>query len=383
MPFPVWAAGNFGHDHDVMESMVVFRTTAWLSFGVLLILTACTTSNTGDESLPTSSTSIVPTTTLEPVATTEREHATSTTESRPEIVSGSLPIDAEWLVYGDDGIIAIGPGGDLVRITDNPTAIAFAVGDSLIVSQSAMAGTVYPPRRAGPIIVMEPTGETALVKGPDEELRLFDVGVIDGAATAVVTAVTGDGPEDFEERLFLFDLATGQRRDLGMVGAWEATLEDARLADGLIVVKPYGQSALIIARDIAGNLIWSVEADGDEFEKPGHLLVADDRVMLVESRFEGGDFTPILDIVEYDAATGRLVSSDSLTLDAEFGGGFCLVPHWKDGLIICDESYGGPFSLDPTTGSIEPLTTLDDGIAVPVIGTQDMRETISRWWSAG
>ena len=337
-----------------------------------LAVSACGSDGSVAESstgLPAAST-VAPATTTTPSTTSPLAPATTTsvpaTTTAPEttqpadvVVDRPLPVDARYLVYGPDGIIALTDAGELIRVSTDPTAIAIGIGPSLIVSQGGTDGGSVRLRRTGPIIVHEPTGIQTLPGPADEELRLYDAGIIDGQAVIVATTLMGGG-HDTDERLLLIDIATGERTDLGTVGYYEATVEEAKLAGELIIVKPFGQEHLIEALALDGTSVWAVDGPND-FEHPGHVVVTGDAVLVVNPGFEGDDFSPVLEIVAYDASNGEQVSIETLALDAEFGGGFCLIPDWDGARLVCEESYGGPFAVDIEAGSVTRLTALERG----------------------
>ncbi len=190
-------------------------------------------------------------------------------------------------------------------------------------------------------------------------MSLFDAGTVDGAAVIVATSWVGSG-WDSEERLVLIDVASGQRADLGVVGFYEAGVESARLAGDMIVVKPSGQEHLLEARRLTGATAWTAYGPGG-FEKPGSIAVAGAEVLLVDAGFVEPNFTPVMEITRFDLTTGTQTSFETLQLDYSFGGGFCHSPDWDGTHLVCEESYGGPFTIDLTNGSVAPLPSLGSG----------------------
>lgn len=364
------------------QRLVVDVRVAGVGAAVAFVVVACgsagpltATSSASPNEVPTTVAPAVTTmpaspSTTDASATTISESGTTVTPDTGQpvdfIVDGSLPVDARYLVYGPDGIIALVQTGELVRISSDPTAIAIGIGDDLIVSQGGVDFGDVRLHRQGPIIVHDPGGAHSLPLSPDEQLRLYDAGMVDGRPVAIATTLIGTGWET-DERLLLIDLATGERADLGTVGYYEATVEEAKLAGEMIIVKPFGQGHLIEARGLDGETVWSVDGP-DGFEKPGHVVVTGDAVLVINPGFEGDDFSPVVEIARYNVTSGDQVSFEVVPLDAEFGGGFCLIPDWDGAQLVCEESYGGPFTVDIEAGSVTRLTSLESGIASTVRG---------------
>lgn len=345
---------------------------------VLATIAASACGSTGDESTSASASAASTIATVTTAATTSPPPTTPTstqpppetslppTTSAPEttttsgLVTGALPIEARYLIYGPDGIIALAATGEMTRLVTDPAAIAIGIGDALIIWQAGRDdGSLRLPRE-GPIRVLEPTGERTLPSQPDERVFLHDVGVVDGRHVIVATSIIGGGWES-EEHLMLIDVATFERTDLGAVGYYEAGVEQAKFAGDRIIIKPFGQGYLIEAVDLNGEVVWVVDGP-DDFENPGQVVVAGDRLLVTNPGFEGEDFAPVLEITEYAISSGEQVSYERLALDAAFGGGFCQIPEWDGDRLVCEESYGGPFTLDIGSGTASPLTSLERGM---------------------
>lgn len=326
---------------------------------VFLIVIAAACSDAAPEA------SISETTTTPPVATTTMAPTTSTsitatTTTYPPAPGAEvvLPTACRFFVSGGDGITAVASGGEATHLSDTPTALAFAVGDELIISQGFSGYGSSPLVGDGPIYFTTTTGTDSVEPRDGERLRLFDAGRFDGRVVAVATATRGYGQQDTEERLILIDGATLRRTDLGVVGGWEYGVDQAQLAgDTVVVILNSGAGQRIEARQAGREVPWRFDLGiQDEWVT---LVASPDAVLVLTPRF-GDDFAPWLDVASYDPGTGALDASYSVALQASFEGGFCQSADWDGVRLLCSESYGGPFSVDFTTGDVVRLSAQID-----------------------
>ena len=267
-----------------------------------------------------------------------------------------------YLAYGRDGVFMIDADGTSIELMTSPAAVALAVGDSLLLVQEPDEGDVYPPHRGWTFEVHRPSSEPALAAVSNRQLRLFDAGVVEGRPVALATLINWAGQDTYED-LLLVDLEASASDDSGdvfttiaRVGGWESLVTNARLSGDLVVLST--ATTLAAWSLTGGELVWA----RDLFGEPRPFVVTDSEVMLITSRFEEPGFRPFLDLTTYSLADGDILSETSLELDAEFDGGFCLRPDWDGLRLVCDETYGGPFAVDLSSGQIERLSDLAHGM---------------------
>jgi len=281
-----------------------------------------------------------------------------------------LPTGA--LISSESGIDQVAEGG-LTRVSQEPTSLAFSVGDRRVVTQRAEVGDVYPPQPTGPILVLEDGVSRELDTGQGTEVRLHDAGVVDGRPMAIVTVRSGSTPEDTEEGLFLIDIETGVRTDLGIVGGWESGLSQARLAGAHVVtLLDAGAQSHLIVRSITGAVEW--EGPDTVVDSFVSVAVIRDEVLLLEPSFQGADFQPNLGIHRYDLESGaNLAPAETVALHplagTEIDAGFCFYAESSSGLLLCDQSSGGPLEIDAATGTTRPVEGVDAGrVTLPRAG---------------
>lgn len=316
-----------------------------------------TRAEAGATTPPTTSTSVRTTNTTRSASTTVVSPATSTPTQEAGFV---FPLSGQLLVYGREGVSVVDENGNVAAALSDPTAFAVAVGDSMVLTQDPEESDAYPPYRGWTFNVHRPAVEPALVAVSNRQLRLFDAGLVNGRPIALATLVNRAG-QDTYENLLLVDLGPDPSpdpgdmfTDLGRVGSWENLVVNAKLSGNVIVLATSGR---IEARTLTGDLLW--DEVSDHWDQP--FALSDTELLIARGRF-GKGFQPLLDLWRNDLETGELRSETTLQLDAEFGGGFCLVIDWDGGQLLCDESYGGPFAVDVDTGQIERMSGLDHGM---------------------
>lgn len=254
----------------------------------------------------------------------------------------------------------------LSLVYDQPTALAFNIGDDLVLAQGAEEGTdAYPPLATGPVLVLEGEGVREITPRAGEALRLHDAGVLNGRPVALVTARRGATPDDTVEELLLIDPESGDRTSLGAVGGWESGLQQASFADSRIATLLGGEGQIfpIVRSASDGTVVW--EAPESAVGATVSMTVVEGDLVLLHPRFEGDDFEPHLGISRYDLETGEPASTDTITLEPTSGlavaGGFCSYAEAASGSLFCDQSSGAPIEIDLVTGRTRPVTGVDGG----------------------
>lgn len=335
-----------------------FRVEVVLA-GLLLLLGACgndpgggdTTSSTVSQPSTTTSLPADDSTSTIPSSTTS---TSSTTSPAPGAGLATLPLVAEEVVASDDGISLVlhRDGAPVVRLWDQPTALAFMIGEDLVVAQGSTIDAVYPRRATGPILVFDPAGVRSLPLG-DEGLVLFDAGVVDGRLVALATSRTGDGPDDTDERLLLVDLLTEERTDLGAVGGWESGVSQALVADEWVVLVSGGEGLQqVVVQSLTGSDKWSLPSGP---EASVVATVKGRELVLLDSGFVGPDFTPTITLSRFTLGDGSLFETATLDLEprgeVRIDGGFCFTAEWLGEALVCDQTYGGPLLIDVFAGT--------------------------------
>ena len=292
------------------------------------------------------------------------ERVTTATPSTAAPEPTSVPLPAGAVVSGEDGVLVIAGPGRVERRWREPTPIAFGIDDRIVLQRADPTVTEafgYLALNAvqGPVIVVEASGEErALPSEPTERLQLLDVGGVDGRAVALVTSRTGGNPDDTDERLFLVDLESGVRTDLGSVGGWEAGVVAARLVtDGIVTLRSIGATWSLDGRTLDGRLVWTRE--GGQDVEPSVVALSPTGAMLVEVTYEGPG--SVLEVAPLDLATGAYEVRE-LAITGADGAATCTATELlPDGRILCAQSTGDPYVIDPATGQAEALAVVGAG----------------------
>jgi hypothetical protein len=198
----------------------------------------------------------------------------------------------------------------------------------------------------------------------DERLVLFDADVVDGRPVALSTSRTGTGPDDTDERLVVIDLSSGERTDLGSVGAWESGVAQARFADPWVVLLTGNEAQQgVVVKSLTGTEAWSLDLALDSFLT---MSLKDNEVTLLRPGFTDPNFTPTITMNRYRLDDGSNLGTTTLTLQPADGvqidGGFCFTAEWVEETLICDQTYGGPLRIN-SSGSVNLLGDYDQGVA--------------------
>lgn len=287
----------------------------------------------------------------------------STTTSSTVDAPPGAPLPDGALVAGVAGIQRAGPDGFEV-ISEEPASLAFAFEDGTVVAQAAASDVdVYPPPASGPVVVIEGSARRQLPL-LDGDARLFDATHVDGRPHALVSVRTGFGPDDMEERLLLVDVETGEQLDLGIVGGWEWSLDEAHVRGSLIITSDsFEARSAVAARTLDdGAVAWDTPTTTDP---PGSIGVLAEQVLLLRPGFDGPAFEPQLAIERLDLSTGSSLGSEALPLrlaeGLELTSGFCFHVEATGGRLLCDRSDGGPIEIDLDTGDVRPVAGIDEG----------------------
>lgn len=299
-----------------------------------------------------------------PVSTTQVV-PTSTT-AVPVVVTPStvhLPLSAEMVLAGEAGVVLLPEGAvdSPVTLWSEPSTVAFAVGEDLVISQRAettIGGSrIYPYWPLGPLVVFDPSGvrEVSPPEGFDS-IALHDADVVDGRPVALASIRTGDGPDDTEERLILYDLVTGAITDLGVSGGWEAGVSQARIVGTGAVAISGGLGLEFLLRHLEAGVVWQVDLPGE-----GASLTMIDNQVLVVSQALTGAFDPILIVTRFELESGIAGGAEDLPLVLSEGltvvGGFCVFADAFPWGLSCDQTDRPPIIIDLQTGNTQTHPT--------------------------
>jgi hypothetical protein len=352
-----------------VKGVGVLVRSVWPLIVLVLVLGACSSDEVVDSTSTSTATTVLSSTTTSSLTVST---STTTTTTSSSFEPARLPLAADWVVGSDQGIFLVASGdiGAVVQLWDQPTSLAFMLGDDLVVAQGTTVSDSYPRLAEGPIIVFDSTGNRPLPMD-EERLVLLDAGVVDGRPVAVATSETGNGPDETDQRLVLIDLITGERTDLGSVGGWESGVAQARLAEQGVVLLTVGDAQQqVVVRSLTGADEWT---HGIGFDTLQALTVKDFEVILLQPGFTDPGFTPALTMDRYELADGSNLGSTTFTLqppdDVRIEGGFCFTAEWVEEILVCDQTYGGPLRIN-TSGAVDFLGDFEQGVVtVPRVGS--------------
>lgn len=265
----------------------------------------------------------------------------------------SMPEGVSLILASKEGVDLVEGNGDAVRLSHRPAAVAYGIGDNVVVYQgSDGVGDVYPPWADGPVELWEdgtvrvlPTAQGA------SSVRLLDAGVVNDRPVALVAERFSEGqPERAAEVLVLIDLEDLTRvTAAARQPAWESGHLAAHLRSDGDVTGLFHQGPqvhLIRWSPQEQSRVWSVEVAEDV----GVSLVASDvSVAVVQRSFDKRrGFAPTLTVTRHDPATGEPLDRTVVDVADPEGvldtGLFC-----RDWLtaseLVCARSGGAPVAI--------------------------------------
>ena len=318
----------------------------------------------------------------------------STTETQPPrtntplIINEEISIDqlpgANIRVVATSHGIFVAPeeGAFFRRLTSHPASVAFGVGEQRIVAQydAAEVRDQYGTTDV-PIVVLDERGERVIeppaLIDAGGTWRLDDAGFVDGRPVAVVTASGGANPDQWDERLYLVDLDTLEKTDLGSVGHWEFGTFDARLAPDGVVVGTTRVSPAALQLELRlfdGSTAWSRSVDlwphGDGGSQS--LAIYQDQaeppfveVLLVETAADRSGTKPQVELLvrHFDLGTGADTTGEVEPVPiraapdlAELPSSCAAAQHAGMTALRCAQPLGPPYVVDFVTGEAYPIT---------------------------
>ncbi len=273
-------------------------------------------------------------------------------------VSTEFDFDGGYLFYGENGVVALNYDGRLQVVSREPAAYAVAVDNLVLAQQPDRLGdsAIYPPWRGWMVDVYGLDTGPWLIGVSNIQLRLWDARVIDGKPVALMTTTKWQDLETYED-IVLVDLRPEPSDDVGTmftkvgrVGSYENLVDNAQFGGDLILTST--TEAGLEARTLTGDVVWSTEIEADR----SSFVVVDSEVWVLTPGFEETTFDPLLEVHRRDLVTGQQVASPTIVrVQWPFAGGFCHRPDWNGERLVCDETYGPPFTLDVKTGEVEQI----------------------------
>jgi hypothetical protein len=300
------------------------------------------------------------------VVITNQPTTTTPDPTSPRGVTPPVPI----ALASAKGVVLVLADGRTTLVSDEPAAIAYALGDDLVVFKNARAGDPVSLDSEEPVRVWADGKTTVLPAGrASTRIRLLDLGVVDGAPTALVAETNlGALPPDTFEELLAIDVRTGARSLIVRRDGWETGHVSARfLPGGDVVGVIQSNVTLDLVRWSAGrpDPVWSVRIGEDE---DTHVTLRDGEIVTVQ--FANGpspEFTPVLTLTPHDATTGApgLVATSELAKgDRAISPRSCL--DWLSPVeLACAQYSGAPLTIYVDRGTVAALQ--GDPEAIPTV----------------
>lgn len=269
-------------------------------------------------------------------------------------------VESGFVTAGPNGVVLTGSDGDLVEVTSEPAAVAYAVGTEFVVWIAADSSNGWVPMRAsGPVMLWNGSESAALQTGDGVQFsQLLDAGIVGGRPTAVVAEVRGSSPFDTIETLVAIDLATQERTIVVERPAWESTHVEARiLSDGDVLGLVQESVTLVLNRWTQGEQepTWSREVGIDTRLS---VAVRDEQASVIHVSWDSADGL-IITVDHVDLGTGAPGTTTSVTPGADPSGTVAVCGDWlTDSTLVCSGSEGPPLLIN-LDGSVTPLDAPD------------------------
>jgi hypothetical protein len=273
--------------------------------------------------------------------------------------------DVSIALASSKGVVLALADGRTKRVSDAPAAIAYALGEDLVVFQNTPADSnkAFPPWVEGPVRVWSDGATRDLSAGPaSTRSELLDLGVVDGAPTALVAeTVGGSFPDDTFEELVAIDVRSGARSLIVRRDGWETGHVSARFLPGGDVVGVVQSSVnLDLVRWSAGrpDPVWSVPIGIDT---DINVTLRDGEIVTVQG-------IPDLTFTAHDAATGApglVETSEPAHEDGTHAYGLFCLDWLSPSELACARSPGGPLAISVGRGTVTNLP--GDAGAIPTV----------------
>lgn len=358
------------------------RWIALATAGLLIVGAGCGDSNDSDptaQSAPDQTSFPVPDTTTastEP-ATSDTPTSTSAPDTEPATTTvvatdvenadnESRIAQASAVAATSQGVfIADGYGDFTIRVLDDTTQGLALLASDLVVYQASTGEDYF--RTQGPILVATNDRTEEFTDG-DRRLTLHDVGTIDGKTKILASSefARPANPDQANHRLLIIDVndvingSDVEVTDIGSFGGWEEGVDEARFGDDAIsLVHSISASSDLEVIEYDGTIRHDIPLPS---ERNWSLVDVDGSVWVTDASFAPPDFDEFLEIRQVDLTDGSVRET---TIDVDFSGidreadGFCNNVDVLDGLMVCDQTRGAPFTF-PIDG--DPVATLIPGL---------------------
>jgi hypothetical protein len=341
-----------------------------VAFGLLLVA-GCRAAGDSTTTLDAAATTVPATTATTVAASSSTTTATETTTSTPTTsaatttTAASASESAGVLIGNSSGIFFAPPGEEPQPVADGPV---LAVRDDL--AGGVVAQLPGPEGRPGVVSLLPAGGEARIVLAPEGNslVALEDVEVVGDNPTVVGTVRTAVGnPQSERQKLVTIDLVDGDRREVAVVGGYEA-------GGGPVSAEPNG---FVLNKWLeAMNWVEFLDHGGAVREAPFNpnpecvddvtcprsvVASADGRLLAYLVTVPGEGVADGVDLVVADAATAEEVAREGLpvagfaTVGVDIVGDLVLVNRLAAGESGEPTEPTFPMVLDLATGDLNEV----------------------------
>lgn len=378
------------------------------------VQTPVTQPTTATTALPTPAPTTVPETDPDPTAPSttpgiEPPTPPSTPPTEPPAEPAVPPIvtPGATLSAGPDGVVGH-VGATRRRLTDEPAEMALTTTAGGVILQHRRgdgAAEGYTDAETVPLVVAPDGSVSELFDTSDWDgaVLLHDVEIVDGRELLLFSLQVGwQNPDSALETLYVVDLGSGERTEVGIVGEWEAGTSRLHLATtGLIAGRAQAgarSSALFLAVPGSPAASQPVPTPGDlglpEYETEcrcpiGFTVAPDATTFAWFEKYEPEQFELVVRTIDGNEQRSRVDGSVSASVadDIDFGTASMAINHTATGdpvmppVIFTSGGAGSTVFLDGLIATMPPGTA-PTAPAPPVIAVSAL-EGVALYDEAG